>query len=451
MRPAFIAAISFSIGYARYTRTRARDTIVGDMRVDATRPRIAIVLAGGAARGAYEVGVIQYLLEHLPRELGREVPIDIVCGTSVGAINACHLAACADAEPKQRAALLARAWEGLRVAHVIRPDTAEMFGMIRRLFGMGASNGIERRGGILDPTGLQRVVAAAIPFQKIAQNLDDGRIEALTVSTTHIHTGHTVVWVQRRGGGLPRWGHDPTIVPRATKIGPTHALASAAIPLFFPAVKLGGEWHCDGGLRQNVPLSPARRLGADGIIVISPRHHDPPGTVEEPAPGAPEEQPTPLTLVGKTLNSLMLDRLDADLERLQRITAMLDAGTAVYGPDFVTRINKQMHAGRTHALKPLRTVLIRSSEDIGVIAGQFVRSPAFASRASGMVARVLRRLAGNGPDEESDLLSYLLFDGEFARRLMELGRSDARARCVELCEFFHRMLSQPRDAGEAAG
>jgi NTE family protein len=407
------------------------------MTVGPRRAQIALVLAGGAARGAYEVGVIQHLLDQVPRTLGREIPIDIVCGTSVGAINACHLAAHAH-EPHTRASLLVRAWESLRIAHVIRPDTGEMFGMIRGLFGMGARAAAQRKGALLDPTGLQRIVATVIPFHKIADNLRAGKVTAVAVSTTHIHSGRTVVWVQRQGGGLPRWGSDPTILPRATTLGPVHALASAAIPLFFPAVELDGEWHCDGGLRQNVPLSPARRLGADGLVVISPKYADARVAPATPANGL-EEQPTPLELLGKTLNALMLDRLDADLDRLQRMTSMLDAGTAMLGPGFVDQVNRQMGNDPSHQLRPLRTVLIRASQDLGKLAGEFVRSPAFTSRASGMVARVLRRLAGAEPEQESDLLSYLLFDGAFARQLMELGRADARAKHDELCAFFERM------------
>ena len=129
---------------------------------------------------------------------------------------------------------------------------------------------------------------------------------------------------------------------------------------------------------------------------------------------------------------------------MQRITALLEAGTRLYGADFVDRINSEMsshamaeHAHVPHAIKPIQAILIRASQNISAMATEFVRTPAFSSRASGMVAAVLRRMAGEG-DTESDLLSYLLFDGEFARQLMDLGRADARARHEELCAFFAR-------------
>lgn len=419
--------------------------------VPSERAQVALVLAGGAARGAYEVGVVQYLLDELPRTLGRTPPLDILCGTSVGAINACHLAATAD-DNRGRALRLSRSWEALRVRHVIRPDTVEMFNLVRSMFGRNAP-WAARRGGMIDPTGLERIVAASIAFPRIADNLKNGHVKAVSVSTTHVSSGRTVVWVQREGGGLPRFGNDPTVVPRATELTVAHALASAAIPLIFPAVPLEGEWHCDGGLRQNVPLSPARRLGADGMIIVSPRYQPPNPDPDVPPRGtAAEDYPSPLTLIGKTLNALLLDRLDADIDRLQRITALLDAGAEAYGPGFVDRVNAIMGADRHHRLKPLRTVLIRASVDIGELAGDFVRSPAFNSRADGMVLRVLRRLAGKAQNDESDLLSYLLFDGEFARTLMELGRQDARRKHDELIAFFEQMdlTEHSRDADEPA-
>jgi NTE family protein len=398
-------------------------------------PRIALVLAGGAARGAYEVGVVEHILEEVSRSLGRPVPIDILCGTSVGAINACALAAFAD-EPKTRAARLVRQWSHLRIPHVVRVDSSEVWATFRAMLGRPPS--IDHKGGILDPTGLQRVVAAGIPFAKITENLRAGRLHAVTVSTTHVASGRTTVFIEC-AEPVPRWGRDPTINAKATHMTVAHALASAAIPFVFPPVLLDGEYHCDGGLRQNVPLSPARRLGADGMLVISPKF-----AATEVSPTLAHERetqyPSPAFLLGKTLNAFMLDRIDNDIDRLQRITALLEAGTHLYGPDFVEKINKEMTAtqGRGMGMKPIQAVLIRASQNISAMAADFVRTPAFASRAPGMVGRLLRRLAGD-VGEESDLLSYLLFDGEFAHQLMDVGREDARARHEELCRFFDKL------------
>ncbi len=370
---------------------------------------------------------MQYILEDVARALGRPVPIHILSGTSVGAINACFLAAAAD-EPA-RARRLVDHWTAMRVEHVVRADPRHIWHLFRGFIGRPVD--VQHRGALLDPAGLRRIVATAVPFGRITDNLRAGHVEALTVSTTHVASGKTFVYVDRADGTAPRW-KDPTMVVKAAEMNAAHALASAAIPFLFPAVKLDGEFHCDGGLRQNVPLSPARRLGASAMVVISPKFES-----TEPVAEAElheNEFPSPMFLLGKTLNALLLDRVDSDIDRMQRITKMLEAGTRVYGPDFVERLNREMH---TH-LRPLQAVLIRSSQNISQLASEFVRRPAFASRASGVVGALFRRF---GEANESDVLSYLLFDGDFARKLIEIGRADARARHDELCQLFERGLS----------
>jgi NTE family protein len=111
-----------------------------------------------------------------------------------------------------------------------------------------------------------------VPFDNIAAHMKAGLLSAMSISTTHVASGRTVVFVQREQGGAPRWGGDPTMVVKPATIRADHVLASAAVPLLFPAVEIDGTFYCDGGLRQNVPLSPARRLGADSLVVINPRY-----------------------------------------------------------------------------------------------------------------------------------------------------------------------------------
>ena len=396
------------------------------------RRRLGLVLAGGAARGAYEAGVLQYLLHQIPRSLGTSVPLDVLCGTSVGAINTCALAAWAD-EPEGRADRLVRAWSELEIGDVLRPDFREIVAMISGVAGHAPTRTPHegRRGGILDGSPLEALLQRAIPFERIDGHLRAGRLHAMSVSATHVKSGRTVVFIQRAEPGLPRWRVDQTIVPRLTRLRESHALASAAIPFLFPAVRIDGEFFCDGGLRQNVPLSPARRLGAEGLIVVNPRHirSEEPGGTTEPYPG-------PLFLLGKALNAILLDRIDSDIERLDRINAILDAGTQRYGTDFVGELNHALGNEPSQGMKQLRAVLIRASRDIGELAGEFVRSKEFHKRARGVTGRVLRRLAEAEGPAGGDLLSYLLFDGGFARRLIDLGWHDARERHDELCALI---------------
>ena len=398
------------------------------------------MLAGGAARGAYEVGVVQHIATEVSKDLGRDVPLDILCGTSIGALNACALAAFAD-DPKHRASRVADIWTQLRLEDLVQPDLRGILSMGRRwLRGTPAGETIPaREGGLVDPQGLERLIEAAIPFAAIDEHVRNGHLTALTVSTTHVATGRTIVFVQQRGGGLPPWSLDPTITPRAVSITAQHAFASAAIPILFRAVRLDGEFHCDGGLRQNVPLSPARRLGARGVIVVNPRFID--AQVDDSGAITREEAaPTPLFLLGKTLNALLLDRIDTDLARLRSINDILEAGKKKYGSNFVDEINEALGHAKGRGLRPMSSILVRTSQDIGKLAAEYVRSPAFSRRVKGGAAVLMRRLAERD-GQESDLLSYLLFDGEFARQLIELGRDDARARHAELCTFFEEMAA----------
>ncbi|MBM4363067.1 MAG: patatin-like phospholipase family protein [Deltaproteobacteria bacterium] len=399
------------------------------------RPRIGFVLAGGGARGAYEVGVLRYILEELPRELGRDVPVDVVCGTSVGAINACYLAAYAE-QPRLRAQLLVNSWRGLRVEQIVRVRPRELLGLVRQAMGGGAEPG-EVAGGVIDPGGLSKVLTDAIPFERIDDHVASGRITGVGVSTTHVGSGRTVVFVQHARYDALRWGSHPTMERRPARIRVEHALASAAIPFVFPGVRIDGETYCDGGLRQNVPLSPARRLGADRLVVINP-HFLPTMHGDEPLEKEHEWSfANPVYLLGKTLNALLLDRLDSDVDRLNRINEILAAGTREYGPGFIDALNRQLgiRAGDV-GLRPLETVVIRSSENIGKRCAAFVRAPAFDRRVKGLTGAALRRMGGSGAASEADLLSYLLFDGEFASELIALGEADARAQREPLLQLF---------------
>ena len=404
---------------------------------------VALVLAGGASRGAYEVGVVQYLLEEVSRVIDCDVPLDVLCGTSAGSINAAVLAAYAD-RPVERGRILGERWTSLKMEELVRPSTGELLQLAGRLVGRApkAPKPGERLGGIFDPSGIETIVRDACPFERIAEHLEAGRLQALSISTTHVATGRTIVFIQRREGSLPRWSRDPTMVGRAATIRAEHVLASAAVPLLFPAVEIDGQYYCDGGLRQNVPLSPARRLGADALVVINPRYIREDRPTPEVAEAREREYPDPLFVVGKAMNALLLDRIENDIDRLRRLNAVLEAGTRRFGPGFQDGLNEELRAMGVGGLRPLDVVYIRASQDIGVMAAEYVRSPVFAKRVRGLLGRALRRIADG--EREADLLSYVLFDGEFCGRLLEVGRADARANHDELVRLYaKRCLTAP--------
>jgi len=433
------------------------------------RLRTALVLGGGAARGAYEAGVLSYLRGELRRELHEHVHLDILSGTSVGAINACFAAGTA-AIPEQQGTGLVEKWRSLRVEDVLRLGPTDVVRVLRDLFRRTPNPGDRRAGGLVDPVGLEDLVRKQIPWREISRNIRTGRLQALSVSATRVSTGHTTVFIQRSARDTPPWSRDPHYRALAARIGPFHALASASIPLLFPAVPVGGELYVDGGLRQNVPISPALRLGAERVIVVSLRHRPvaaaelPPGQDLQPppvpAPAEPahagEKQPhahaeVPYAsgpyLLGKTLDALLLDRVDEDLNRLRRFNALLEAGTHAYGPSFEGVLNSALRPMRNTSMRYVRNLLVYPSEDLGVLAADYCRSAEFRRRANGLVGSFLRRMVESEARDKADLASYLLFDAGFADRLIDLGRRDARARREEWLRFFS---DEPECAAEAA-
>ena len=404
------------------------------------RPRgpqkTALVLSGGGARGAYEVGVIRYLREELPRRLGYQPRFEIICGTSVGAINAAFLAATAD-DLESQARKLVDHWSSLKVEDCFELSLREVMRAGRLLLG-GVPPlpvpGELRRGGVLNTAGLEKLVVRAIPWRRISMNIAAKKLEALSVSATHVATGKTVVFVEQHGGGLPPWSADPFIRAEAAAISPFHVLASAAIPVLFPAVAVGGTYYSDGGLRQNTPLSPAVRLGAERVLVISLKHIATASEEVEQAARNEEAYPSPWFIFGKSLNALLLDHTDYDLDRLHRLNAMIEGGIRAFGDRFLDELNAVMMPLRGHPMRLIQPLLIRPSVDIGRRAGEHAKSPRLQS-LPGLAGRLIRYL-GDSAGGDADLLSYLLFDGTYAAELIEMGHADARAREQELVAFF---------------
>ncbi|MEO7093044.1 MAG: patatin-like phospholipase family protein, partial [Polyangiales bacterium] len=396
------------------------------------RPRTALVLAGGGARGAYEAGVLRYLCEEMPKTTGVMPWFDIVCGTSVGALNACFVASTADVLERSSSLLTSR-WTEMRAENLLNVRPMEVARFMWSLFGGApAASGDsdtetpkphslrERKGGLFDTRALERFVLESVPWSRISRNVAEGVVHALSVSATHVASGKTVVFVES-GGALPPWSRDPHVRVKQTRITPWHALASAAIPLLFPAMPIDGTYYVDGGLRQNTPLSPALRLGADRVLVVSLKYQPEPAlaAVRESVLGPLREEalPSPFFLIGKTLNALMIDRVDYDLDRMRRMNAIIDSGVDAFGPTFLDEINRRVASTKGAPLRYVRDILVRPSQDVGEIAAAYARSPAFAS--SGIAGRGLRRLAEAEGDDEADLLSYLLFDGGYGEELVQ--------------------------------
>ncbi len=409
------------------------------------RPRRAIVLAGGGARGAYEAGVLRYIFERLPKQLGHTPKIDVVGGTSVGAIHACFVAATAELGAG-RGEQLVRIWEGLHVDEVFRFTASDLIGLPRRLLGvrkvaeqLRAGRRPDRLYGLLDTRPLERLVIDRIPWRGIRSNLKNGLIDAVCVAATQIATGRAVVFVERSTRDLPPWADQENIRMQGIRLLPVHALASAAIPLLFPAVRVGARYYADGGLRLNTPLAPVVRLGANRILVVSLTHSLPRSVSESLAQQRTEGFGHPSFLFGKVLNALLLSPVDADLTRLQFINDILDSGADAYGADFVERLN----ATRDRPIQKIHDLVVRPSSDLGVIAGQVVEGQRGKLDLSPFLRFFLRIFGSGSAPQESDLLSYLLFDNDYAQPLIDLGFADAERQEEELLRFFS---DEPMDA-----
>ncbi|HEY5658311.1 MAG TPA: patatin-like phospholipase family protein [Myxococcota bacterium] len=408
----------------------------------AKRPRRAIVFSGGGARGAYEAGVVRYLIEELPRRLGHPIAFDIVCGTSVGAIHACFLAATADQGPG-RGDRLVDFWRSLQIEKVFPFSTRDLIGLPRRLLGLRRMVETLRTGpppdrlfGLLDTRTLERLVVRAIPWRAIRDNVARNRVQAVCVAATEIATGRVVVFIESANPKLPGWTRDPTVVSSITSLHPNHALASAAIPVLFPAVRIGPTYYADGGLRLNTPLSPALRLGADRILVVALR----PSTRRQHekilAEHRVEDYASPAFLYGKVLNALLLDHLDTDLARMEVMNEMIRDGQRAFGANFLDRVNEVSLTERGQRFRAIDDLVIRPSADLGMLAAEVLQNLPGATQRSPLFRLAMRNLEPGRRSAEADLMSYLLFDGEFVTPLTELGFRDARAREEDLARFF---------------
>lgn len=390
-----------------------------------TRPRIGLVLSGGGARGAYEVGVLCGIVEVLGLGPDDEPPFSIFAGTSVGAINATWCAAHA-----HRGDLaiqdLARVWGGLQISTQLQLDTGAL--MPRWMPGPRPT----RQGhAILDPRALEGVVGGNIPWDQLHANARDGHLRALIIAALHIGSGRTTMFVEHS----PEVDFVPSKDPRRRAVkGPIstdHVLASAAIPVLFPARLLGGEAYCDGGIRFNTPISPAIRAGADRLVVVSLKHPQMPGEVVEDVSAS---YPNVFFLLGKVLDALLLDPVSYDLQVLERTNQIMDVIEHSLDAEARRLFDDVVIHTRGSPYRKVETLIFEPSEDIGVIAGHHLKEHLPRWGLDRFRNWLLSRAVAAG--WESDLASYILFDGTFATELVDLGRRDAVARAEQIRAFF---------------
>jgi NTE family protein len=371
------------------------------------KAKAALILTGGGARAAYQVGVVKAVDELLGHP--RTNPFPILCGTSAGAINAAALAIHADdfAEAVKR---LVGVWEGFRAHHVYRSDWPGIFRTGARwlsaLMLFSRTNPVS----LLDNSPLRDMLARTMAFDRIAANIDSGALHAVAVTASGYTSGQSVTFYHG-GSGLEQWERTQR-VGAATPLSVDLLLASSAIPFIFPAVKVHREFFGDGSMRQMAPISPALHLGADRVLVIGTGRQWQDATRMRSA-----LYPSLAQIAGHALNSIFLDSLAVDIERLQRINKTLQC----VAPEKAHELELK--------LRPVDVLVMHPSEPIERIAGRHVQDLPPAVR---FLLRAVGAMNRNG----SNLASYLLFEASFCKALVDLGYHDTMARRDEMLAFL---------------
>jgi len=278
-------------------------------------------------------------------------------------------------------------------------------------------------------------VRRSVDWRRIGTNLAAGHLDAVSVAATEIATGRVVAFLQARDPAAG-WSGDASLVSRRVELRVEHALASAAIPVLFPAVRVDETYFADGGIRLNTPLAPALRLGADRVLVIPLRRGAGSDTEVALETSRIVSFPNPLFLYGKVLNALLLDHIETDLDRMRALNEILERGERVFGPQFLERMNRAGDPARDHPFRKVSDVVVRPSRDLGVLAGELVSAPRSRERVPTWVRLLQRALGLAGEPFEADLLSYVLFDRIYTAPLVQLGIEDARRQEEELLRFF---------------
>ena len=371
---------------------------------------LGLAMTGGGARAAYQVGVLRYMCKKF-----NDFRPPIITGVSAGAVNAAHLAAyqgsfCEAVEQ------LAALWLELTTNKVFRTDSGYFFANFLRWglgFILGGSHVGPRGRSLLDNDPLRKYLEkklatkATEPIQGIQENIERGHLRVLGITSTNYGTGVSLTWVQ--GKPEEHWDR-PRRRSENAKMTLEHIMASTALPLVFPAVKLNDGWHGDGGIRSIAPLSPAMHLGAKRIIAISTRFL---GGQVSPEESVITEYVPAAQIIGILLDSIFLDLLDYDAANMNRINELYD------------EISEELR----DQFKQLQLLILRPSEDLGKLAGQYeIRLP--------QPFRYFTRGFGTRDTKSPDSLSLLMFQPDYLRRLIGLGEQDAEQNSKQIEEFL---------------
>ena len=374
------------------------------------RPRVGLILTGGGARAAYQVGFLRAVSHMLPR--GAANPFQIICGTSAGAVNAAVMAAGAT-EFQRTVRRLMLVWKYFHAHQVYRSDVLSVISTGTKWLAAMMLGGLGRNNptSLLDNAPLAQLLRRHLDFAGIRNSIESGALYALSVTASGYTSGQSVSFFQGVPG-LAGWHRARRIgVPEMIDID--HLMASSALPFLFPAVPLRREFFGDGSMRQIAPISPALHLGADRVIVIGVGRQT--GSVTERVKTI--AYPSLAQIAGHALNSIFLDSLEVDVERLERINRTI----RLISPEDRSRHDVQ--------LREVDVLVIAPSEEIDRIAARHTRE---LPRAIRFLLRGLGATRTGG----ATLTSYLLFEPAYCRALIALGYKDTMAKREEVLRFI---------------
>jgi NTE family protein len=368
------------------------------------------MLGGGGARCAYQAGVLRGIARRFPH-----VRFPILTGISAGAINTTHLASRESSFPRATDDLVAL-WLGLNPERVYDVRAAALVrNVIRwgsRLISGGIQAGTEPMRGMVDTEPLREFLNGSLApatdgsIPGIARNIARGTLDAVAVSATSYATGHSVTWVE--GRDIDLWQR-PQRRSELTRLTVDHVMASSALPMLFPAVRVGDHWFGDGGVRLTAPLSPALHLGATRILTVSTRHR--PAHTE--TNGRAHNYPPPAQVLGVLYRSVFLDMIDEDISRLRKVNEVV----------------AECSSATRQGWRVVDIFVIRPSQDLRMVVRELeLRLP--------WLVRYMTRGLGTRETTSPDFLSLLLFQSDYIRRLIELGESDVDAQADDIEAFL---------------
>ena len=379
----------------------------------APEPITGLILSGGGARAAYQVGVLAGIADLLP--LGASNPFPVIVGTSAGAINAVTLASGAIhfSETIRR---LTDFWESFQSHLVLRSDWPGVIRQASRfvghsLLGLGAQVPV----ALVDSSPLRKLLNKHLDLSGISEAINQHHLRAVAVTAFGYESGQAVTFYQGRGAIDPWLRHRRIGLP--TQLSVEHLLASSAIPLLFAPVKIAHQYFGDGAVRQSAPISPALHLGASRVLVVGVSGNPRGPTASDPRQQQfSGQQPSLAQIGGHMLNSTFIDNLEDDIELLQRLN------------HFSHLLPSDLQPQR-QGPAPVEVLVIAPSQPIDEIAARHRHELPAA-------LRLFLRGPGATKTSGAGVLSYLLFEAGYCSELIELGRRDALAKQVELCRFL---------------